>query len=390
MRRFIHLIGVLFGVAAMAAGAVSGTPVLAASSAHASSVATHAVFVQTNDANGNAIVAFRRQDNGTLTLDATYPTGGKGGRESGAMSDPLASQGSLHFDAADGLLFAVNAGSNTITVFGVQGDTLHRSQVIASGGSFPVGFALHGNVLYVLNAGLAGNVSGFQIANGKLSPIAGSTRSLGLSNESPPFFLSSPAQVGFTPAGDHLVVTTKNNGLVDVFGVNAEGLLTSKPVKNKVSGVPFAFRFDGAGQLVLANAGSTTNGLPNPDTSTLGSYAIHANGALTIVSGPVTDKQTAACWMTTAQGFDYVANTGSGTLSQYHVSTSGTVTLVKAQAASGIAGPTDLAASGSFLDTLSGLSSSVAVFAVSASGALTLIQTQSVPDGGSQEGIVAN
>lgn len=390
MRRCIHLFGVLASVATIAASAILGAPAIAAhASAHASSTSNHAVFVQTNDVEGNAIVAFHRQDNGTLSLAAKYPTGGKGGRESGATSDPLASQGSLVFDAADNLLFAVNAGSNTVSVFGVAGDVLHLHQVIASGGSFPVSFARHGNLLYVLNAGLEGKVSGFHIANGQLSPIDGSSRSLDLSNTNPPFFLSSPAQVGFTPAGDHLVVTTKNNSLVDVFGVNADGLLTNHPVKNAVSGVPFAFGFDSAGQLVVANAGSTTNGIPNSDTSTLGTYTIHADGTLSIVSGPVTNKQTAACWVTTASGFDYVANTGSGTLSQYRINSSGTVTLVRAVAASNIAGPTDLASAGGFLDNVSGLSSSVDVFAVSARGALTLIQTRAVPDGESLEGIVA-
>jgi 6-phosphogluconolactonase (cycloisomerase 2 family) len=96
-----------------------------------------------------------------------------------------------------------------------------------------------------------------------------------------------------------------------------------------------AFGFDAASQLVLANAASTTNGAINPDTGSVATYTINPDGTLTAVSGPVTDGQTAPCWITAVQGFDYVANTGSGTLSQYSVSTSGTVTLVQATAASG-------------------------------------------------------
>lgn len=388
LRRILSLwiVAVLIGMIALGAGALLGAP---SALAHAASP-SGAVFVQTNDPQGNAIVAFHRQANGRLTRAATYPTGGHGGRAMGAKSDPLGTQGSLLFDAPDGLLFAVNAGSNTVSVFGVQGDRLHLHQVIASGGSFPDSFARRGHLLYVLNAGLAGNVSGFRIANGRLRPIQGSTRSLGLANTNPPFFLANPGQVGFTPAGGHLIVTTKTNGTVDVFAVNAHGLLSGHPVRNAVAGIPFAFRFDAVGRLVLANAATISNGVVNPDSGSVATYAIHRDGTLTVVSGPVTDGQTAPCWITTVRGFDYVANTGSGTISQYRISGTGTVTLVRATAATGIAGPTDLATAGGFLYNQGGLSSSVQVFAVGAGGALTLIQTQAVPDGASQEGIAAS
>ena len=162
---------------------------------------THAVFVQTNDPSGNSIVAFRRNADGTLTPAATYATGGKGGRTSGSASDPLASQGSLVLDTAAGLLLSVNAGSDSVSVFGVKGDKLHLRQVVSSGGPFPVSIAVHGGLAYVLDAGLTGDVRGYRIADGELEPIPGSTRSLGLSNSNPPFFLASPAQVGFTPSG---------------------------------------------------------------------------------------------------------------------------------------------------------------------------------------------
>jgi hypothetical protein len=79
-------------------------------------------------------------------------------------------------------------------------------------------------------------VHGYRVANGELVPIPGSTRSLGLSNTNPPFFLSSPAQVGFTPGGTQLVVTTKNNAMVDVFSVNPVGRPSGQPAKDPVPG----------------------------------------------------------------------------------------------------------------------------------------------------------
>lgn len=341
----------------------------------------HAVFVQTNDPDGNSIVSFRRDADGTLTQVATYRTGGNGGRTSGSASDPLASQGSLVLDARTRLLLAVNAGSNSVSVFRVRGDRLDLLQVVSSGGSFPVSIAVHRNLAYVLDAGLAGAVRGYRVSADGLIPIAGSTRSLGLDNTNPPFFLASPAQVGFSPTGTQLLVTTKDNGTVDVFSVTPAGVLAAHPAQDPVPGAPFAFRFDQAGRLVLVNAGD----------SSLGTFTVNADGTLSTVGAPVSDGQAAACWIAAAGGYSYVANTGSGTISQFRVDGSGTVSLVNATAASGIPGPIDLASAGggAFLYNQAGLASTVDAYAVGADGSLTLIQTQPVPGGASQEGLVA-
>jgi hypothetical protein len=71
------------------------------------------------------------------------------------------------------------------------------------------------------------------------------------------------------------------------------------------------------------------------------------------------------------------------------LSGSGALTLANSMAASGIAGTTNLAAAGDELYNESGLSSTVDVFEVGSGGVLTLIQTVPVPDGASQEEIVA-
>lgn len=92
-------------------------------------------FVQTNAADGNAVVAY----DSALKPAGSYATGGNGGALTGAVVDRLASQGSLTLDRAHGRLYVVNAGSNTITVFGVHGTKLTKLQVIGSGGTFPAG-----------------------------------------------------------------------------------------------------------------------------------------------------------------------------------------------------------------------------------------------------------
>ena len=66
------------------------------------------------------------------------------------------------------MLLAVNAGSNTVSLFRVRGDHLRLKQVIASGGQFPVSIAVHGNLVYVLNAGGEGSVQGYWLGGDHL------------------------------------------------------------------------------------------------------------------------------------------------------------------------------------------------------------------------------
>jgi hypothetical protein len=356
--------------------AMAATALAAAAPAQASDSGGGAVFVQTNDPAGNSIDAYHRNPDGTLTFLTTYSTGGLGGRELSAGSDPIATQGSLRLD--DGLLLAVNPGSNTVSAFAVNGDQLALTQVVGSGGPFPAGIATHGDLVYVLDAGGAGFVSGFRLEGGRLHPIEGSTRSLGLGNGNPPFFLASPAQVGFTPDGEHLIVTTKTKGTVDVFSVNPDGRLSAAPVKNPAAPVPFAWVFDSSGRIVLNLAGS----------SSLETFTVNDDNTITPVSAPVSDTQAALCWVTPAGGYLYTSNTASGDVSQFQVLADGTVLLINPIAASGISGATDSAADAQAIYVQSGLTSTVHVFSIGAGGALTPIQVASVPDGGSQEGIV--
>jgi len=375
MKSPIRLSGLV--IAVVAAAIAAAVPAQAASNGDGAT--GQAVFVQTNALEGNAIAAYHRNGDGTLSYLTSYPTGGLGGREDGAGTDPLASQGSLMLVRDAGLLLAVNAGSDTISVFTVNGEQLQLTQVLASGGSFPTGFAVHGDLVYVQNGGGQGSVSGFRIAGAKLHPIEGSTRTLLLGNTPNPFFLASTAEVGFTPDGVHLIVTTKTHGTVDVFSVGPDGRLSAAPVKNPAAGpVPFAFLFDGAGRLILNFAG----------TSSLEAFTVNADNTLTPVGAAVSDTQAALCWATPAAGYIYTSNTGSGDVSQFRLAADGSIVLVNAVAASGIPGVTDSApAGGQFLYVQSGTSSSVHVFGIGAGGTLTRVQIAAVPDGDDQEGI---
>ncbi|HYM49931.1 MAG TPA: hypothetical protein VET65_05085 [Candidatus Limnocylindrales bacterium] len=338
----------------------------------------HAVFAQLNDPTGNAIAAFDRNRDGTLSRAGTYLTGGLGARAVGAPSDPLASQDSLVFDREHSLLFAVNAGSDTVSVFRVNGDRLRLRQVIASGGQFPASIAVSGDLVYVLDAGGAGNIQGYRIAADRLRAIPGSNRSLGLTNLNPPAFLMSPPEIRFTPDGGQLVVTTKFGGnSVDVFRIGEDGRPSAAPTVTPIAGGPFPVSFTPSGLLVLVTAGN----------SSVATYRIAEDGTLALVSGPVPDGQGAACWIAPARGFDFVANTASGDISAYRISEDGAVVLVNAMAATGLSGPVDEASAGKNLYVeAGGGSSSLEEFVVNASGSLTHIG--SVPTGPNQEGLV--
>ena len=191
------------------------------------------------------------------TKPGTYLTGGVGGQLTGSVADHLASQGSLVYDKANGLLYAVNAGSNTVTVFSAHGDRLVRRQVISSGGTFPVSVAVRGNLVYVLNARDGGSVQGYVRIGATLVAVSSWRRPLGLNPTQTPEFVNTPGQVAFTPDGSKLVVTTKANGDdIDVFSVGPLGGLSDAPVVTADPGnVPFGVAFDAGGHLVVAEAG---------------------------------------------------------------------------------------------------------------------------------------
>src|SRR6185503_20298425 len=94
-----------------------------------------AVYVLTNQVS-NAVTAFDRAPYGTLTSAGTFSTGGAGNpvaQPGDPPTDPLASQGALIL-SDNQLLFAVNAGSNEISVLRIGKDELTLVDKESSGG----------------------------------------------------------------------------------------------------------------------------------------------------------------------------------------------------------------------------------------------------------------
>jgi 6-phosphogluconolactonase (cycloisomerase 2 family) len=382
MRRLVRL---LTGVSAVAALSVWAAPIAAGAApiqrgSQPDNGANRAVFVQTDNIAGNQVVAYHRARHGTLALAGTYDTGGVGGILNGSAVDHLASQGSLAYDGDHSLLFAVNAGSNTVSVFSVHGDRLALRQVVDSGGTFPVSVVARGDLVYVLNAMAGATVAGYRVAGDGLQPLAGSIRNLGLDipidNTQ---FTHTPGQVAFSPDGTQLIVTTKANGNdIDVFRVAPDGRLSQTPVVNaEGTTTPFAVTFDQAGQLVVAEAG----------TNALATFVLNRDGTVALDSA-VPTGQSATCWVAPAGEFLYASNAGSASESGY-TDNAGSLNLLGAAATD--PGTVDAAAShsGRFLYVQTGGQGIVDEFQVGAGGALSKIGSVTVAGAAGGEGIVA-
>ena len=188
----------------------SGVALTTEAGAQSSASNTHALFIETDSLAGNSILSYQRGSDGTISLAGSYSTGGAGGAGANSSAAPLGSQDGLVLADNNSKLIATNAGSDTVSVFDVSGTHLKLVQQVSSGGQFPNSIAVHNNLVTVLNAGGAGAVQEFTLDHDKLVTLANENRSLGLSNTTPPDYVHGAGQVGYTPNGQHLVVTTKS------------------------------------------------------------------------------------------------------------------------------------------------------------------------------------
>jgi hypothetical protein len=339
------------------------------------------VFVQTDATAGNSIAVYDRGHHGSLSPARTYSTGGNGGVLGGSQVDHLASQDSLVYDARANELLAVNAGSNTVTVFGVHGDRLHRRRITSSGGDFPVSIAVHGGLVYVLNALNGGTIQGYRLIDGSLSPIPGSSRPLGLDPTATPQFTTTPGDIAFTPNGGDLLVTTKGNtNAIDVFAIDDRGLPAAAPVVNSEPGtVPFSLAFEGAHQVDVGEAG------PNA----VGSFSLQDDGTLQPLASLGTGG-SATCWLVADGSVLFAGNAGSATESSVLDSPSGALTL--AATTSTDPGTVDAAPTpgGHYLYVQTGRNGIVDEFQVGSAGALTELGSVTVPNAVGGEGIATS
>jgi 6-phosphogluconolactonase len=286
------------------------------------------VYVDDNDTSGeNTIGAFDRHADGTLTpmRGSPFMAGGLG------TPAKTLSQGALQLSSDRRYLLAVDRGSNQISVLRIKPDgslDLVGDGPFSSNGVNPVSIAVHGDLVYVANAGTPTssgktNYTGFTLdPGGELRPLPGSTVTLPDG--------SRLTDVFFNSDGSKLIGTRVSTSLIDSFIVGADGLLTAVP------GSPFAaqgkgpfgseFRPTDPEQLYVSNA------LGGKDAGTVSAFTHSTDGSLApIGASPFPNHQTSPCWIEITHDGQYlfVVNTDSKSISSYSVASDGSLTLLR-------------------------------------------------------------
>jgi 6-phosphogluconolactonase (cycloisomerase 2 family) len=334
----------LLGLAIVSLAAIAPTSALAHEGGAGS------VYTESN-ATANAVQVFTQAPDGTLTPGASYLTGGAGTGAAG-----LGSEGALAIQR--GWLLAVNAGSNDVSAFSVRGDHLVLVNRVPSGGTTPNSVTVQHGVVYVLNAGGTGNISGFLLGRHGLVPLSGSTQPL-----------SDPAagavQVSFTPRGDQLVVSEKAANTIVTYPVDRSGRAGAGTPHASAGAAPFGFAFGKNDSLLVTEAAA----------SALTSYQLDPFAPIT---ASLVNGGGAACWAaSTGNGrYVYTANAASDSISGYSVAGDGALSLLTpggatAQLATGTHPLDEAVSHDRFLYVNGGNTGQISAFKIGWNGSLT-------------------
>ena len=360
----MQLRSILAGAATLLAACsdVSSTSPLvapAAPSRSQSSQSDGGVFVSTNGLNGNAIVAFARAADGSLTPTGTYSTGGTG---IGGVGDPLASQFAVALSPDAKFLVVVNAGSNDVSSFAVSGGSLTLVDRASSSGMRPVSVAVSKDYVYALNT-LSNTIGVLAIgSDGSLTALPAKTKAL-------PAGASGAAEVRLSPNGQLLVVSERVSNRLETFTVGDDGSLGDGVVTHDAGTTPFGFDFTTRGQIIVSEAAS----------GSASSYNVNRDGTLAVASAAATTLQRAPCWLivNNAGRFAYTANAGSATITGFAIAASGTLSLLTSTGVSGDLGTgaqpldLDMSRNGNFLYVMKNGTGTIGGFAVAGDGSLT-------------------
>ena len=307
------------------------------------------LYTQTNDPAGNAVQRFDRAADGSLSPAGTFATGGAGLATLGGRQGAVALSG-------DGRnLYAVNAGSGSVSAFRVG---RHRTVLLGSvpsGGVAPDSVDEDRGRVYVLNSGGTPSVSAYwRRFDGSLKAIPGGTRALAPGAD-------GAAQVSVTPDGRSLVVTERLANRLETLPLDRLGRPGAPVVTPSSGAVPFGFAITRRGDIVVSEAGA----------STVSSYRQGAAGALHTVTASLPVGFGAACWVAVSPDgrLAYTGN-ASGSISGFAIARDGSL---KAIGTTPMPAPRDLAfdASGRHLLAVSS-AGQVTSYRVGRDGSLTL------------------
>lgn len=313
----------------------------------------------------NQVVAYSRSEGGALTLIGVYDTGGIGENIRNSGANPLASQDPLIVSKDHRFVFAVNAGSESISSFLINEDysltpaDLDVSTSGTSGAQNPVSLTVFDDILYVVNTGnyvddngnelnslpedrnrVNASIIGFRVADdGTLTKMQGSELTTVGANA---------GSIEFSDNGQDLYITERRTNDIVHVRLDENGLpirYDSGEVRQtripSITAQPFGtdlYPVNG-GSILLVSEGN--NGAPG--LSALSSYRIEQNGALTGISlssgvegDPLVTGHTFGCWVefveTPDGDFAYVSNTPDGVITSYAVGDAGGLTVLESSA----------------------------------------------------------
>jgi 6-phosphogluconolactonase len=310
-----------------------------------------AVYVQTNEADANQVIAFGREPEGSLAELGAYATGGRGDGK-----PHLTSQGSVVLTGDGSHLLVTNAGSGDLSVFAVGDDAISLVDTVATG-SAPKSVADHDGLVYVLNTGEPSLV-GFRLDG--LQRIGEVELADG----------SDPAQVGFAPDGSSLVVTDRGRDAIVQFPVDGTGRLGESRISPSSGPTPYGFAFAGD-TLVVTEAFGAAKGKAAASSYRLG------GGEAIPVSRSIGNGRSEICWaVVTEDGrYAFTTNFADGAVSRWAIAGDGSITLEDAAAGLAVDGQPglrdeDLSGDGRFLYAVDADSGQVVGWAVDSGGRL--------------------
>ena len=304
----------------------------------------------------NQIVAYARSAEGVLTQIDVYDTGGLGENIRNSGANPLASQDPLIVSKDNRFVFAVNAGSESISSFVINDDfsltpaSLNMSTTGNSNAQNPVTLTIFEDTLYVANSGAffdaegnpattlpdprfrsASSIIGFTVNDdGTLTELAGSEI---------PNIGANAGSIEFSSDGGFLYITERRTN--DIVTVEMDENQLPVGVSSRITSIteqPFGTDLYPTenGDILLISEGN--NGAPG--LSALSSYLIEDSGDLTGISvssgvagDPLLTGFTFGCWVefveTPTGDFAYVSNTPDGVISSFAVGDEGGLTVLE-------------------------------------------------------------
>ncbi|MEO6315745.1 MAG: beta-propeller fold lactonase family protein [Chitinophagaceae bacterium] len=285
------------------------------------------VYLETNDAAGNAILGYMQQADSTLTPlpGSPFSTGGKGLDNPTQALGPDDADNEVVITADNKFLLAVNAGSRSIAVFRISSNgslTAVAGSPFNAGGPNPESIAISGDYVYIANKGTndpiaSGNEPNYTVmkmdANGVLTPVDNSTIKA-ISG-------SSPSQALLSNDGHFLFGT-------DFLGFMlkpAQGSLRSFAIgtdhKLTIASAPIVIPGMGGALGLWQHPSANILYVGFPVLAKVAVYNIDpASGALSF--SKTVDAGPAACWLRTSRDGKnlYSLNSGENSISIFNTS----------------------------------------------------------------------